>query len=46
MGWPLLNLFVKEIQHINFYAHVHPVFPAILTRNERYCSRFRNSMSL
>jgi len=23
-----------------------PVVPAILTRNERHCSRFRNSMSL
>jgi len=23
IGWPLLNLFGKEMQHIIFYAHVH-----------------------
>jgi len=49
MGWPLLNenRLAKEMQHIIiFYAHVHaPVVPALLTRNERHCSRFRNSMS-
>jgi len=49
MSWPLLNLFGKEMQHIIFYAHVRLfilVVPAVLTKNERHCSRFRNSMSL
>jgi len=37
------------MQYIIFYAHVvmfMPVVPAILTRNKRRCSRFRNSVSL
>jgi len=28
MGWPLHNLFGKEMQHIIFYAHVHACSPS------------------
>jgi len=36
MGWPLLNLFGKEMKHIIFMLMFVPVVPAILTRNERH----------
>jgi len=46
MDWPLLKLFGKAMQHIIFTLIFIPVIPTILTRNKRYCSWFRNSMSL
>jgi len=47
IGCPFLICLAKEMQHIIFYVHVHAcyVVPAILTRNKRHCSRFRNSVS-
>jgi len=47
MGWRFLICLAKEMQHIIFYTYVHAcIVQAILMRNKRYCSRFRNSVSL
>jgi len=48
MGYASLKLFDKgdTAYYGILHAQVHPVVPAILTMNERYFGRIRNSMSL
>jgi len=47
MGWPLISIVWQSRCSILFSMLMFmPVVPTILTRNERYCSWFRNSMFL
>jgi len=46
MGWPHEFVWQRRCSVLFSPLMFIPVFLAILTRNKRHCSRFRNSMSL